>query len=317
MKKAGAGVSSSKTGTQDKSLSSRMIRSYDLYLMILPVLAYYVIFHYWPMYGVQIAFKQYMASRGIWGSSWVGLKYFERLFRAYEFPFLLRNTIALSAYSLIAGFPVPIVLAISINELRRRRFKKFVQTVTYAPHFISTVVVVGMITAFLSPRTGIVNMLLSDVGVEPIHFMAQENLFRHIYVWSGIWQVAGWSSIIYISALTSVSMELYEAARIDGAKRLQRIYHIDLPALLPTATIVLILNIGHLMSVGFEKVLLMQNAMNMGVAEVISTYVYKVGLLSGQFSFATAVGLFNSVVNLVLLISVNAVVKKLKGTSLW
>ena len=302
---------------QDKGLLARIVLSYDLYLMILPVLAYYVIFHYWPMYGVQIAFKKYMASKGIWGSAWVGLKYFERFFRAYEFPLLIRNTLALSFYSLLAGFPVPIILAISINELRRRRLKKFVQTVTYAPHFISTVVVVGMIAAFLSPRTGIVNMLLSDMGIEPVHFMAQENLFRHIYVWSGIWQVAGWSSIIYISALTSVPLELYEAARIDGAKRMQRILHIDVPAILPTATIVLILNIGHLMSVGFEKVLLMQNAMNMSVSEVISTYVYKVGLLSGQFSFATAVGLFNSIINLILLISVNAVVKKLKGTSLW
>lgn len=289
----------------------------DLYLLFLPVLLYFAVFHYWPMYGVQIAFKDYLATQGITGSPWVGFKHFQRFFRSYDFWIVISNTITLSLYSLAVGFPVPIVLALMINEIRNKPFKKTVQMVTYAPHFISTVVLVGMLVVFLSPRTGIVNVLIERLGGEPVFFMARPEWFKSLYVFSGVWQNAGWGTIIYLSTLAGIDPQLHEAAIVDGASKLKRIIHIDIPGILPTAVILLILNVGRVMSVGFEKVFLMQNPLNMVASDVIATYVYRNGLLGGQFSFAAAVGLFNAVINFLLLLTVNRAAKGMGQASLW
>jgi putative aldouronate transport system permease protein len=272
------------------------------------------------MAGVQIAFKNYDFSLGIWRSEWIGFENFTRFFESYNFSSILWNTVSISFYSLLASFPLPIVFALLINSFTNQRYKKLVQTVSYMPHFISTVVIVGMLIQILNPRTGAVGALylfftksmISDIFANP-------KAFSHLYVWSGIWQSIGWSSIIYIAALAGVDQELHEAAQIDGASRFQRVLHIDFPSILPTATIMLILAAGNIMNVGFEKVYLMQNSLNVSTSEVISTYVYKVGLNigSGDFSFATAIGLFNSVINLFLLVVVNFACKKINNTSLW
>jgi len=292
-------------------------RNYDLYILIIPVIAYFIIFKYWPMYGVQIAFKDYIATRGIWGSPWVGFKHFERFFSSFYFSRLILNTLGISLYSLVLGFPAPILLALMMNELRSERFKKVVQTVTYAPHFLSTVVVVSILIALLSPRSGIINQILKSLGKEPIYFMAEPAWFKTLYVFSSIWQNTGWNSIIYMAALAGVDVEIYEAAMVDGASKFKRLVHITLPYLIPTAVTLLILNAGNIMNVGFEKVFLMQNDRNISASDVISTYVYRSGLLGAQFSFSSAVGLFNSVINFILLIAVNKISKKLTETSLW
>jgi putative aldouronate transport system permease protein len=269
------------------------------------------------MYGVQIAFKNFVASKGIWGSHWAGFVHFERFFNSYYFWRLIKNTIGISLYTLIVGFPIPLLLALMINEIGNMPFKRFVQTVTYAPHFLSTVVMVGMILMFLDPKNGIVNLFLRFFGFSPINFMIEPEWFKSIYVWSGVWQHMGWNSIIYLAALAGIDPTLHEAAKVDGASRLRRIWHINLPGILPTVVILLILNVGHLMSVGFEKIYLMQNDLNKESSEVISTYVYTSGILGAQYSFAAAVGLFNSVVNFALLVSVNYAARKLNETSLW
>ncbi|MFD0959995.1 ABC transporter permease [Paenibacillus chungangensis] len=290
---------------------------WQLYLLILPVLIYFIIFHYLPMYGVQIAFKDFIGTRGIWGSSWEGLKHFERFFNSYFFWRLMKNTIGISLYELSVGFPVPILLALMINEVRNKWFKSFVQTVTYAPHFLSTVVLVGMLILFLSPTTGIVNQAIQAFGGSPIYFMTEPGWFKSIFVLSGVWQQMGWSCIIYLAALTGIDPHLHEAARVDGASRLRRIWHINLPGIRSTIIILLILNVGSVMSVGFEKVFLMQNSLNLEASDVISTYVYRSGILGSQYSFAAAVGLFNSIVNFILLVLVNRIARKLNQTSLW
>jgi putative aldouronate transport system permease protein len=301
-----------------KSISlGRIIRSYQLYLFILPTLVYFLIFHYMPMYGMIIAFKSFSPNLGYWGSPWVGLDNFERFFSSPQFWSLIRNTLLLSIYTLAAGFPLPIILAIALHYVPSKPFKKVVQTATYAPHFISVVVIVGMTTMFLSPRTGIVNHLLGMFGAKPIFFMSDPDMFQSIYVWSGVWQSAGWNSIIYLAALSTVDTSLHESAKIDGAGIMKRIWHIDIKGILPTIIILLIMNTGHIMTVGFEKAFLMQNALNLSSSEIISTYVYKVGIIGGQFSFSTAVGLFNSVVNFILLLFVNKAAKKFSETSLW
>ncbi|WP_442951651.1 ABC transporter permease [Paenibacillus sp. GYB003] len=282
-----------------------------------PVLVYFIVFHYMPMYGVQIAFKDFIATKGIWGSPWVGLKHFDRFFDSYFFWRLLKNTLGISLYELAVGFPIPIVLALMINEVRHKGYKKFIQTVTYAPHFLSTVVLVGIVIMFLSPTSGIVNTIIKAFGGEPIFFMTKPEWFKTVYVLSGVWQQMGWSSIIYLAALAGIDPGLHEAARVDGASRLQRIWHINLPGIMPTVVILLILNIGSLMGVGFEKVFLMQNSLNTESSDVISTYVYRSGLLGAQYSFASAVGLFNSVVNFVLLLTVNRIAKAVNQSSLW
>ena len=292
-------------------------RNWDLYLLILPVVIYFIIFKYWPMYGVQISFKNYIATHGIWGSPWVGWKHFARFFRSYHFWPLIKNTVGISIYELVIGFPIPIILALMMNEIRNIKFKKTLQMVTYAPHFLSTVVLVGMLTSMLSPKSGIVNELIKILGKKPIYFMGEAKCFKSIYVWSGIWQHAGWNSIIYMAALAGINIQLYEAAIVDGATKAQRMWHITLPGILPTAITLLILNTGKIMSIGFEKVFLMQNGLNLTSSEVISTYVYKAGLIGAEYSFSAAVGLFNSIINFVLLITVNKLSQKIAKTSLW
>ena len=293
-------------------------RNYQLHmLMVLPVV-YIVTFAYVPMYGAQIAFKDFVASKGIFGSPWIGLDNFIYFFDSYQFWRLIRNTIGISLYSILAGFPIPIVLALSLNNSLNLRFKKTVQLVTYAPHFISTVVMVGMIIQFTSPTVGIYRSIVEFLHLEPISFLGESRYFWHIYVWTGVWQSMGWGTIIYMAALSGVDPQLHEAAIIDGAGKLQRTLLIDLPAILPTAIIILILSSGNIMNVGFEKIFLMQNDMNISASEVIQTYVYKVGLTGfPDFSYSAAIGLFNSLVNCLILIIVNAVSKKVSQTSLW
>lgn len=292
-------------------------RNWELYLLITPVIAYFIIFHYLPMYGVQIAFKDFIATKGITGSPWIGFRHFERFFNSYNFWRVIRNTLTLSLYSLAVGFPAPILLALSMNEVRNKFFKKTVQTVTYAPHFISTVVLVGMMAALLSPKTGIINQFIRLLGGESIAFMTEPGWFKTLYVFSGIWQNVGWGSIVYMAALAGIDTELHEAAMVDGASRLQRIWHINIPGILPTVVILLILNIGSIMSVGFEKVFLMQNDLTMKSSDVIATYVYRSGILGAQYSFSAAIGLFNSIINFILLVTVNRISKKVTETSLW
>jgi putative aldouronate transport system permease protein len=292
-------------------------RNWDLYLLISPVIVYFIIFQYLPMYGVQIAFKNFVASKGIWGSNWVGFLHFERFFDSYYFWRLIKNTVGISLYELAVAFPIPIILALLINEAGNRHFKRFVQTVTYAPHFLSTVVMVGLVMMFLDPSNGIVNQMIRAFGGQPISFMTEAEWFKTVYVFSGVWQGMGWSSIIYLAALAGIDPTLHEAARVDGATRLQRIWHINLPGILPTIVILLILNVGSIMGVGFEKIYLMQNSLNIESSDVISTYVYTRGILGAEYSFSAAVGLFNSVVNCLLLVIVNTVARKVNETSLW
>ncbi len=292
-------------------------RDYQLYLLLIPVLAYYIIFHYLPMYGVRIAFMEYDIIKGFDKSPWVGLKQFNKLFTSPYFLVSLKNTLILSLYSLLAGMPLPVIFALMLNSIRDGFFKKSVQTISYAPHFISTVVIVGMIKLFLSPTSGVVNALIKGLGAQPINFMAKANLFPHIYVWTGIWQGLGWSAIIYIAALGAVDPELHEAAQLDGASRMQRMLHVDLPCILPTVMIMLIMSMGSVLSVGFEKVYLLQNDLNISMSETIQTYTYKQGLEQARYSYSTATGLFNSVVNIVLLVIMNTISRKLTETSLW
>lgn len=292
-------------------------KNWELYALFTPVLAYFIVFEYAPMYGVQIAFKDFIATKGIWGSPWVGLKHFQRFFDSFYFWRLIRNTLGIGLYQLVVGFPVPILLALMINEVRSSKFRRFIQTITYAPHFLSTVVVVGMIMMFLSPQGGMINLLIQAFGGQPISFMTEPGWFKSVFVLSGVWQQMGWSSIIYLAALAGVDPQLHEAARVDGAGRLKRIWHINLPHLMPTIVVLLILNVGSILGVGFEKVFLMQNNLNMEASDVISTNVYRSGILGAQYSFSAAVGLFNSVVNFIMLITVNRIARKLSETSLW
>lgn len=292
-------------------------RNWDLYLLIAIPVAYIIVFAYIPMYGAQIAFREFVASDGIWGSPWVGLKHFLAFFRSYYFARTLKNTLGLSLYGLVAGFPFPIVLAICLNEAGSRVYRKSVQMVTYMPYFISTVVMVSIVMQALDLRMGIVNSALRLLGMQAVHFMAQPELFKSIYVWSGIWQGVGYSSIIYLAALSSVDTELYDAGRIDGINLLQKIWYIDIPAILPTIIILFMLSAARIMSVGFEKVYLMQNPLNMSTSDVINTYVYRVGLQDANYSLGTAVGLFTSVVNLILLVVLNRVSRSVSETSLW
>ncbi|MGG1553981.1 ABC transporter permease subunit [Paenibacillus ferrarius] len=297
----------------------RFMKSRQLMLLFLLPLAYILIFQYYPMYGAQIAFKNFIPVKGIAGSEWVGLKHVLRFFGSYDFWKVLKNTIGLAVYQLVVGFPVPIILALALNYVRHAKFKKTVQLVTYAPHFISTVVMVGMLLQFLDPRTGLINHFVKFLGYEPIHFMARPELFQTIYVFSDIWQNAGWGCIIYLAALAGVSPTLHEAAVVDGANKWHRIWHIDLPSIMPVMTILLILSMGNLMQTGFEKVYLMQNPVNVLASEVIDTYVYKIGLISDglNFSYAAAIGLFKSVINMILLIAVNQLARVVGKESLW
>ena len=294
-----------------KDKAENVLKCWQLYVFLLPALVILILFSYVPMYGVQLAFRDYNPIMGITGSPWVGFDHFTRFFNSYQFKQLIGNTLILSLYSLIVGFPIPIILALALNQVKNSKFKKLVQTVTYAPHFISVVVLVGMLGIFFSVNGGLVNEVIKLFGGEPKLFMGEVKYFRHMYVWSGIWQSMGWSAVIYLAALSGVSPELHEAATVDGATKLQRIWNIDLPTILPTIVTLLILNCGSVMSMGFEKAFLMQNPLNMENSEIIATYVYKMGLINAEYGFSTAVGLFNSVINCILLVTVNKVSKKI------
>ncbi len=296
---------------------SHLKRDAGLYILLLPAVIYALVFLYRPMIGVLIAFEDYKPTKGIFGSPWVGLKWFNKFFTNYKFTTIFLNTLILSLYSLLASFPIPILFALLLNQMRFRRVKKLVQTVSYMPHFISVVVLVGMMNVFLSPSNGLVNVIIKMLGGQAVYFMGEAGLFRHVYVWTAVWQDMGRTAIIYIAALTSIEQDQHEAAMVDGANKFQRTLYIDLPGIMPTAVIMLILNLGRVMSVGFEKAFLMQNPLNLDTAEIISTYVYKVGLLQAQFSLSTAVGLFNSLIGLVLVLIVNYIAGKLSDTSLF
>ncbi|MDY8025482.1 ABC transporter permease [Paenibacillus polymyxa] len=294
-----------------------MVRNYILYLFLVPSIILTVIFKYVPMYGSIIAFKDFSPRKGIIGSEWVGFEHFQRFLSSPNFYDILMNTLKLSAYGLILGFPVPIILALMLNLIRGAKLKKNIQLIVYAPNFISVVVVAGMLFVFLSP-TGIVNAMITTFTGKPISFMTDPAYFRTVYILSGIWQTAGWSSIIYVATLANVDPQLHDAATIDGASLMKRIFHIDLPALKPVMAVLFILAAGGIMSIGYEKAYLMQTALNTPTSEIIATYVYKVGLQSGDYAYSTAIGLFNSVINVVLLIFVNTVVKKLnEGEGLY
>lgn len=300
-----------------KEARKLIVRNWQLYVFILPAFLYFFIFHYIPMYGVQIAFKEYIPSIGIWQSEWVGFEHFTRFFNSYYFWDLIKNTLGISFYELIVGFPLPIILALALNEAKDGLYKRTVQTVTYAPHFISVVVMAGMVIAFLAPTTGIINHGLGLFGIEPIDFMSDPAWFKTVYVFSGVWQSTGWGTIIYLAALAGVDPQHHEAAIVDGASRVQRIWHINLPAIAPTIAILLIMNVGNIMAMGFEKILLLQNPLNLESSNVIATFVYQAGLIDAQYSFAAAVGLFNAVINAILLVTVNYIARKTSETSLW
>lgn len=297
----------------------RIGRNWGLYLLLLPSFILLILFSYKPMYGVVIAFKDYRNALGIMGSPWASppLKHFIRFFNSFQSGTTIRNTLALSLYSMLVGFPIPIVLALMINQISAKRFRKGFQTVLYLPHFISTVVMVGLLLIWLSPSRGLIGTIYGLFGQTAPNIMGSAPAFRSIYVWSDIWQHAGWDSIVFLAALSSIDPTLYEAAVVDGASRWQKQIYIDLPLLLPTACIMLILRAGNIMNVGFEKVFLMQNDLNLSTSEVIATYVYKMGLKNNQYSVSTAVNLFNNVINFALLALVNSVTKRLGSTSLW
>lgn len=292
-------------------------RSWQLYVLLTPAVILTVVFKYWPMYGAQIAFRNYNPADGFSGSPWVGLQHFERFIHSFQFGRLIANTLTVNSLGLVLAFPVPIVLALIVNQLQTPRFKKFTQTVLYSPSFISVVVVVGMIHLLFSPRAGIVNNAIEVLGGQPVFFMGAPEWFRPLYIGSDIWQNAGFSMIVYLAALTAIDPALHEAARVDGANKWRRIWHIDIPGILPVITILFILAIGNLFNLGFEKVLLMQTDLNLPTSEVIQTYVYKAGLQQAQFSYSAAIGLFNSLINLVLLLTFNTVAKRAGQSSLW
>ena len=314
MKKKKQGVPAA---VKKQSFKAYMKGHYDLYLLLLPAILYTAVFLYIPMYGVLMAFQDYSPVKGIMGSNFVGLKHFKKFFSTYMAKQIISNTVILSGYSLLASFPFPVILALMLNYCVNRRFGKIVQTVTYMPYFISVMVLVGMMNIFFSTNYGVVNTVLQALGIEPFSFMSSEKSFRHMYVWSGIWQGMGYSSVIYFAALSGIDPTLYEAAELDGASKLQSIRYIDLPSIMPTVIIMLIMSAGNLMSIGFEKAYLMQNDRNSGVSEIIATYVYKVGLIDARYSFSAAINLFNSAINFVILIVINKISRKLSDTSLW
>lgn len=300
-----------------KSKLKEFKKSWQLYMFVLPAFISIFVFAYIPMYGVVIAFQNFRPAMGFFNSPWVGFDHFVRFFNSHWFWVLIRNTLHINILALVVGFPLPIILALAFNEVKDGKLKKFIQTVTYAPHFISVVVLSGMVISFLSPTTGIINHLLGFFGVEATNFLGIGSWFSTIFVLSGVWQSTGWATIIYLAALAGVDPTLHEAAIVDGATRIQRIRYINIPTIMPTVIILLIMNVGSLMSMGFERVFLLQNPLNTTHSEVIATYVFHVGLIGGQFSFAAAVGLFNSAINAILLVVVNFISKKVSEVGLW
>lgn len=313
------GVTKKRMTVKEFIIAKRIHRNWQLYVMLIPVVAFFAIFCYGPMYGITLAFKDYKVLKGITGSPWCDpwYKYFLQFFESPYFVRTLTNTIVLSLENLFLGFPLPIILALSLNEVRSVKYKKFVQNVTYIPHFLSVLVLVGMLKSFTNSDYGIVNLLIKKMGGTPYNWMQKAEWFRPLYIGSGFWQNLGWDSIIYIAALAGIDPGLHEAAMIDGANRMQRVWHINLPGIMPTMVILLILNSGHIMNIGFEKIFLMQNDLNLSVSDVISTYSYRIGLESAQYSLSTCITLFNSLVNCALLLIVNTVSRKLSETSLW
>ena len=301
-----------------RKILSGLKKDWQLWAMILPALAYIIIFCYVPMYGIQLAFRKYDFSKGLTGGDWVGFKYFIQYFESPMFWTTLRNTFVISFFTLVCGFPAPILLALVVNSLRQKKLRRVVQTAVYMPYFISTVVMVAILQILLSPSTGVVSNFLKSLHIIPqsINLLGTPSAFVPVYVLSGIWQSARWNSIIFIAALASVDGQLYDAAKVDGANRWQQVIHVELPAIVPTIVILLIMNMGRVLSVGFEKVFLMQNDLNLSVSEVISTYVFNIGVQSGQFSFGSAVGLFNTVINFAFLMIANMVSKKAADISL-
>ncbi len=296
----------------DCKKAKRIKRNWQMYAMLAIPVAYMLVFHYYPMLGVQIAFKKYSGSLGIWESPWVGFENFQKFIQSYQFLPVLRNTLLLSLYSIVVMIPIPLMLALSFNALRGRLLKKMVQLITYMPNFISTVVAVGILKQIFHPKIGIFSQLFFALGLEFQDPFGSASLFPHLYVWSGVWQKAGWSSIIYIAALSAINPEIHEAAQMDGASRLQRILRIELPILLPTAVIMLILNMGQVMSIGFEKIYLMQTDLNLSWSEVIPTYVYKMGLMGRpDYGYSVAIDLFNSVINMLFIVGANTLFIKI------
>ncbi|WP_171056022.1 ABC transporter permease [Paenibacillus sinopodophylli] len=291
--------------------SSKLLKYWDLYLMLLPAVILILLFKYVPMYGVIIAFKDYNFMAGVWRSDWVGLQYFRELFTFDEFPRVVRNTVIISLMKLLVGFPIPIILALLLNELKLVKLKRMVQTITYLPHFISWVIIGGLAIDMLSPSSGIINRIIEMLGFQPIFFMSDEGLFRWILVGSDVWKEAGWGAIIYLAALLGINEELYQAATVDGANRFRQIWHISLPGLKSTIIIILLLRIGYILDAGFEQVLVMYNPTVYDVADIIDTYVFRVGLGSMQFGLTTAAGLFKSVIGCVLLILANVFARKM------
>ena len=300
-------------------IRDELTKRWQLYLLLLLPISFLVVFNYVPMYGAQISFRNYTAKDGILGSAWVGVKHFVKFFTSPQFWRLIRNTFVLSIYGLLAGFPIPVMLALALNNVDNDHYRKTVQMVTYAPHFISTVVLVGMISQLFSYNYVLINKAIDMLGGSRKLFLTEPQYFRHLYVWSGVWQGMGYNSIIYISALSSIDPSLYEAAKVDGASRMQRILHIEIPGILPTIITLLILNTGRLLSVGHEKVLLMQCTQNYETSDILSIYIYRMTFKGSlpDYSYTTAIGLFNSVINFVLITLVNAISKRVTETSLW
>lgn len=324
-----ANLSSLQNGEQIKRLTAEefkkkerhrkyrsFINHWQLYVLLIAPMIYVFVFKYMPMYGIQMAFKQYNLSMGIADSPWVGFKWFKMFFSSQQFMRLIGNTLSISVYQLAANFIPPIIIAIALNEMRTPFFKKSVQLVSYMPHFLSVVVICGILQQVLS-LNGMVNNIMNNIGLDRVQFLGKPEMFKHIYVWSGVWQNVGYNAIIYIAALAGISQELHEAAKVDGANIWKRIWHVDIPGMMPTAVILLIMNSANILSVGFEKVFLLQNPLNVRASDVISTYVYRLGLVNMEYSLSTAVGLFQSVISLVLLCTANKISAKVSETSLW
>ncbi len=313
------GKKNQKTNVPKKKINYAVYfkNNWQLYVLILPAIIYFVVFNYMPLYGIQIAFKDFKAVFGISGSKWVGLKNFENFFHAYYFKRLLANTLLLNVYNLLWSFPIPIILSILLNQIKGPRIKRFIQTSIYVPYFISTVVLAGMLYIFLSPTSGILNVLRQALGMKAVDFMSDAKAFRSIYIISGIWQSAGWGTILYIASLSGVDPSLYEAAEIDGASIWQKIRYIDIPSIVPVIVMVFILDCGKLLSSNTDKALVMQTPGNIPTSDIIGVYVYNVGLGSGQFSYTTAIGLFINVINFVIIITANQISKKISDVGLF
>lgn len=300
-----------------RNLKTQLLNDWQIYILLLPGIIYFIIFHYIPLYGIQIAFKDYKVSKGIADSTWIGFENFRTFFNSYYCGRLIINTLLLNVYSLLWSFPVPIILALLLNRIKQERFKKFTQTVIYIPHFISTVVMAGMLYIFLSPETGMINLLIKFLGGQPVYFMAEAGWFRTVYIASGIWQSAGWGTILYIAALTGVDQEIYEAATLDGASVMQKIRHIDIPSIMPIAVMMLILECGKIMGGDTQKALLLQTSSNTATSDIIGVYVYNVGLGQAKYSYTAAIGLFQNLIGFVMIVAVNTISKKVSSVSMF